>query len=210
MKDNSSQIEKTGWGIENISYPEESAFIQSRDDLCTGCGICEMTCSMFHYKVINRELSRIRILKYLTPVSKAIQSVCVQCDKEEERDCEKACPLDPPAVYYDSELLHMKVDTARCLGHRCGKCKEACTAEIPRFYPPDHDYPILCDLCESKGTRRPRCVDACPNHALEYMPSKDRRYKVSTAHLWRIHPDKKAEFISKRLYPLTKDVVGYW
>jgi Fe-S-cluster-containing hydrogenase component 2 len=202
--------EKEGWGLENLPNPKGPAFIQSRDDLCTGCGICEMACTMFHYGVINRELSRIRILKYLTPISKAVQSICVQCDKKEERECEKACPLNPPSIYYDEKRLHMMVDPERCLGHKCGKCREGCTAEVPRFYPPEHDYPLICDLCEGDGERRPRCIEACPNNALEYMPSRDRRYGVSTAHLWRIHPDKKAELISKRLHPLSKDKVGYW
>ncbi|MCW4037620.1 MAG: 4Fe-4S dicluster domain-containing protein [Candidatus Bathyarchaeota archaeon] len=200
---------KNGWGVESLPRPSGPAFIQSRDDLCVGCGICEMACSMFHFGVINRELSRIRILKYLIPLSKAIQSICVQCDKKEERECEKACPLDPPAIFYDEKRLHMQADEERCLGSKCGKCREACSAEIPRFYP-DHNYPLVCDLCEKDGERRPQCVEVCPNHALEYMPSRDRRYVVSTAHLWRIHPDEKAEFISKRLYPLTKDIVGHW
>lgn len=203
------KAEKAGWGVENLPYPAEPAFIHSRDDLCVGCGICEMACSMHHYGVINRELSRIRILKYLTPLSKAVQSICVQCDKKEERECEKACPLDPPAIYYDEEKLHMKVDTERCLGDKCSKCAEACPAEIPRFYPPKHNYALVCDLCEKDGERKPQCVEVCPNYALEFMLSRDRRYGVSTAHLWRIHPDEKAELISKRLHPLTKDTVGH-
>lgn len=164
---------------------------------------------MFHYGVINRELSRIRILKYLTPVAKAIQSICVQCDTAEERECEKACPLDPPAIFYDDKRLHMRVDAARCLGPKCGQCRKACPAEIPRF-PADHNYPLICDLCERDGERMPRCVDVCPNYALEFMASRDQRYLVSTAHLWRIHPDEKAAFIAKRLYPLTRDIVGHW
>lgn len=200
---------KVGWGVENLPYPKGPAFIQTRWDLCVGCGICEMACSMFHYRKINRELSRIRILKYLTPVSKAIQSVCVQCDKK-ERECEKACPVDPPAIHFDKKMLHMKVDMERCLGHKCGRCKEACHAKIPRFYPPEHNYVLVCDLCEKNGKRKPQCVEVCPAHALEYMPAEDRRYGVSTAHLWRIHPDEKAELTSKRLYPLPKDTVGYW
>ena len=200
---------RRGWGVEQLPYPTGPAFIQSRDDLCVGCGICEMACSMFHYQVIHRELSRIRVLKYLTPVSKAIQSICVQCDAK-ERECEKACPLKPPAIYFDTEKFHMKVDTDRCLGYVCGKCREACDAGIPRFYPPAHNYPLVCDLCEKDGSREPQCVEVCPTHALEYMPARDRRYLASTAHLWRIHPDQKAELIAKRLYPLSKDIVGHW
>ena len=72
---------KNGWGVDNLPYPSGPAFIQSRDDLCVGCGICEMACSMFHFGVINRELSRIRILKYLTPVSKAMSRYQLHSEK---------------------------------------------------------------------------------------------------------------------------------
>jgi Fe-S-cluster-containing hydrogenase component 2 len=203
------KAEKLGWGVENLPYPRGAAFIQSRDDLCVGCGICEMACSIYHFGMINRELSRIRILKYLTPLSKAIQSICVQCGDQRERECEKTCPLDPPAIYLDKQTLSMKVDAERCLGHNCGKCREACTAEIPRFYPPQHDYALVCDLCEKNGERKPQCVEVCPTYALEYMPERGR-FEASQAHWWRIHPDEKADLISKRLHPLKKDTVGHW
>jgi carbon-monoxide dehydrogenase iron sulfur subunit len=199
---------KSGWGVDNLPYPTGPAFIQLREDLCVGCGICEMACSMFHYAVINRELSRIRVTKYMTPLSKAIQSICVQCD-EKERECEKACPLDPPVIHFDEKTLSMNVDTERCLGHKCGSCRKACSAEVPRFYLPEHDYPLVCDLCERNGERRPRCVEVCPTSALEYMPSVGR-FGASVAHWWRINPDEKAELISKRLYPLRRDTVGHW
>jgi Fe-S-cluster-containing hydrogenase component 2 len=109
--------------------------------------------------------------------------------------------LSPPAIYYDIKTLHMKVDEDRCLGSECGLCQEACPADIPRYYPPDHDYSMVCDLCEKDGERRPQCVEICPSYALEFMtPSFPQ-------HLERIHPDRKAESFSKRLYPLPKDKI---
>lgn len=204
-----NDVHNEGWGHESLPYPQGPAFIHSRDDLCVGCGICEMACAMFHFQQIHRELSRIRIVKYLTPLSKAVQSVCVQCETK-ERECEKACPVTPAAISYDETTQHMTVATDRCIGFNCGKCRDACPAQIPRFHPPIYKYPLVCDLCEKDGKRQPRCVDACPTNALEFLGARDRRYLVSTAHLWRIHPNKKAEFIAKRLHPLTKDIVGYW
>lgn len=144
----------------------------------------------------------------MTPLSKAVQSICVQCDKR-ERECEKACPQDPPVIHFDEKTLSMKVDTERCLGHNCGKCRDACSAKIPRFYPPDHDYSIVCDLCEKNGERKPRCIDVCPTGALEYMPSVGR-FGTNVAHWWKINSDERAELISRRLYPLKKDSVGKW
>jgi Fe-S-cluster-containing hydrogenase component 2 len=191
---------KEGWGTETMPDPSGPALIQARWDLCIGCGICEIACSVFHHGVINRELSRIRIYRYHLPLPKSVQNVCCQCTPE-ERECEKACPLDPPVIHYDKEKSHMVVDEERCLGVKCGKCLKACPAEVPRFYAPDRNYAMVCDLCERDGVRRPQCVEACPHFALEFMAPQFPQ------HLERIHPDEKAEYLSKRLYPLPKDKV---
>jgi len=187
---------KKGWGIENIPYPEGMALIEARWDLCIGCGLCEVACSMFHHGVINRELSRIRIYRYLLPIPKSIQNVCSQCS-EEERECEKACPVDPPVIHYDAKQLHMVVDEKRCLGSKCSKCLKACPAKVPRFHSPSYDYAMVCDLCAREGSRRPQCVEVCPYSALEYMEPQFPQ------HLQRIHPDEKAECIAERLLPLS-------
>ena len=156
---------------------------------------------MYHYGVINRELSRIRIYRYLVPIPKSVQNLCVHC-REEERECEKSCPQNPPAIHYDEKVMHIVVDVDRCLGERCGKCREACPAEVPSFYPPEHDYAIVCDLCEKDGQRQPQCVEACPNYALEFLVPP---FPGFPHHMERVHPDEKAATFSKRLYPLPLD-----
>ncbi len=183
-----------------MPYPDGVALIQARWDLCIGCGACEIACSMFHHGVINRELSRIRIYRYLTPVPKSVQNVCCNCSQK-ERECQKACPQDPPAIRYDDKEHHMKVDADRCLGSSCALCQEACPARVPRFYPPEHDYALVCDLCYKDGVRRPQCVEICPHYALEFMKP------TFPQHLERVHPDEKAECLAKRLYPLPKDKI---
>ncbi len=122
------------WGKENYPYPRGVAFIECDEMKCIGCGICQMACSMHHFGVINKDLARIKVSKHLLPISKGIQVVCSQCQKE-ERECEKACPVDPPAVYYDGNLLHMRLDQERCLGDRCLLCREACSAKAIRNHP---------------------------------------------------------------------------
>jgi carbon-monoxide dehydrogenase iron sulfur subunit len=190
-----AMLNKQGWGVENIPYPEGVALIEARWDLCIGCGYCEMACSMFHYGVINRELSRIRIYRYLLPAPKSVQNVCCQCS-EQERECEKACPVDPPVIRYDREKKHMVVDEERCLGFKCGQCLKACPARVPRFYPPDRNQAMVCDLCEKDGVRRPQCVEVCPSYALEFMNPQFPQ------HMQRIHPDEKAKCMSERMLPL--------
>jgi Fe-S-cluster-containing hydrogenase component 2 len=191
---------KLGWGTENMPYPKGVALIEARWDRCTGCGACEMACSMRHFGVISRELSRIRIYRYLLPIPKSVQNICSQCS-EKERECQKACPVDPPVIYYDKEKFHMVVDEDRCLGSSCAQCREACPAKVPTFYPPEADYSMVCDLCGTGGERRPQCVEVCPNFALEYMAPQFPQ------HLQRIHPDQKAEYLAKHLYPLPKNRV---
>lgn len=191
---------KKGWGVEDWPYPKGVAYIQPRWDMCIGCGACEMVCSLAHHGVINRELSRIRIYRYLTPIPKSVQNVCAQC-AEEERECQKACPLDPPVIHFNKETNHMEVDTERCLGSSCKACQDACPAKVPRFYPPEQDYPLVCDLCERNGQRRPQCVEICPSYALEFNTPQFPQ------HMERIHPDEKAKCIAKRLYPLKEDQV---
>jgi Fe-S-cluster-containing hydrogenase component 2 len=198
---------RDGWGIDRIPYPEGNALICTRDLLCVGCGICELACAFHHHGSLNRELSRIKIQKRMTPVTKSIQSVCAQCAIE-ERECEKACPVDPPVISFDEEKRHITVDKDRCLGNNCSRCAEACGGDAIHFYLPDHNYAIVCDLCEKDGLRRPQCVNVCPRQALEYMPARGYPYLKQAQHLWRIGADEKVELLHKRTYPLSWNDLG--
>ena len=201
---------KMGWGKENYPHPAGAAFIECDEMKCVGCGICQMACSMKHFKVINKELARIQVRKYLLPLPKAVQITCQQC-AEEERECEKACPVTPPTIYYDKDLLHMVIDEDRCLGEDCLQCREACPAKAVRFYSLASPAPFVCDLCdiERNGNREPQCINICPTGALYFSRSADLRFGYSVQDMFRKHPDEKAELIAKRLYPLPKDSMGY-
>jgi Fe-S-cluster-containing hydrogenase component 2 len=202
---NKLEPETEVWGKENYPHPKRDAFIECDEMKCVGCGICQMACSMKHFGVINKELARIQVRKYLLPLPKAVQVVCVQCP-DEERECEKACPLDPPAIYFDKDLRHMVSDRERCLGESCLQCLEACSAKAIRVYPSVSPTPFVCDLCdtENSGKRDPQCVNVCPYGALSFLSSPEYRFGYSVQDITRIHADEKAELIAKRLYPLTK------
>ncbi|MBW1791831.1 MAG: 4Fe-4S dicluster domain-containing protein [Deltaproteobacteria bacterium] len=200
--------ETRGWGQENYPYPKGAAFIECDEMKCVGCGICQMACSMKHFGVINKDLSRIQVRKYLLPLPKAVQVTCVQCP-DGERECEKACPVKPSVIYYDNDLLHMVIDEDRCLGEKCLKCREACPADAIGIYPLISSKPFVCDLCDTEGNgkREPECIDVCPYNAL-YFKSSSMRYGFVIHDITRIHADEKAEMIAKRLYPLTKESMG--
>lgn len=194
-----------GWGMENYPNPIGWAHIECEEMKCVGCGICQMACSMKHHGVINKELARIQVRKYLLPLPKAVQATCSQCP-DAERECEKACPVKPSAIFFDKNTLHMVVDEEKCLGFKCGQCRKACPAEVPRFYPSVSKSVFVCDLCdtENTGDRSPECVNVCPYGAL-YFKSVSIRWDYYVHDLMRQHPDKKADWISKRLYPLQRE-----
>lgn len=210
MEEENKEKAVRGWGKENYPYPNGAAFIECDEIKCVGCGICQMACSMKHFNVINKELSRVQVRKYLLPLPKAVQVTCQQC-ADEERECEKACPVNPPVIYFDKDTLHMVVDAERCLGENCLQCREACPAKAVRFYPSASEAVFVCDLCdtENNGDRDPQCINICPTGALYFSRSADLRFGYSVQDMFRKHPDEKADLIAKRLYPLPKDSMGY-
>jgi carbon-monoxide dehydrogenase iron sulfur subunit len=203
-KPEESKREEEGWGQENYPYPAGVAFIECDEMKCVGCGICQMACSMQHFGVINKDLARIEVRKYLLPIPKAVQVTCSQC-QEEERECQKACPLDPPAIYFDNDSLHMVIDQKRCLGQKCLLCREACSAKAIKIYPSVSPTPFVCDLCdtENNGNRDPQCVNVCPTGALYFKELAPFAYSIRD--LTRKQTREKAELIAKRLYPLPKE-----
>ncbi len=199
-----------GWGKENYPYPTGAAFIECDEMKCVGCGICQMACSMKHFGIINKELARIQVRKYLLPLPKAVQVTCQQCAAE-ERECEKACPVTPKVIHFDKDLLHMVIDEERCLGEDCLQCRDACSARAIRIYPSVSPAPFVCDLCdtEKNGNRDPQCINVCPSGALYFSKSADLRFGYSVQDLFRKHADEKAALIAKRLYPLHRESMGY-
>ena len=209
MVQQSREPERKGWGKENYPNPRGPAFIETDEMKCVGCGICQMACSIKHFGVLNKDLARIQVRKYLLPVPKAVQVTCVQCS-DQERECEKACPMNPPAIYFDKDSLHMMVAEDRCLGEKCMMCQRACSAEAVRIYPSVSRAPFVCDLCdtENNGNRSPECVNVCPTGAL-YFKASSLRHGYFYQDIMRKHADEKADLIQKRLYPINRENMGY-
>lgn len=212
MSEEKMKPKAAGWGgKDNYPDPPGPAYVECDEMKCTGCGICQMACSMKHHGVINKDLSRIQVRKYLLPLPKAIPITCLQCADDAERQCEKACPRKPPAIHLDKKTLHMVIDTDRCLGKKCLLCQKACSANAIRINLDVSPHPFVCDLCDTQnnGDRRPECVNICPCNALRFLNSLDFFYHISAPDLFQIPPDEKAELISSRLYPLNKTRIGY-
>jgi Fe-S-cluster-containing hydrogenase component 2 len=194
------------WGREIYPPPRNVAFIETNDMKCVGCGLCAEACSMQHYGVINKSFSRIYIRKFLLPIPKAVAVTCCQCQKE-ERPCEKACPVTPPAIYFDEKTLHMVINQEACTG--CLSCRKACDSEAIHYNPDLSAFPFVCDLCDTlnNGDRDPQCVKICPVTALYYHNREERVRPVRDT--LRRSSEEKAELIARRLYPLTRSSIAF-
>lgn len=121
---------------------------------CSGCRVCEVTCSMRGNNPIRPSASRIRVLSFSPGLD--IPVVCRQC---EVAPCISSCPVG--ALQRHEKTGAVILDEATCTG--CQACIPACPAEA--IFPDERKGLVLkCDLCG--GT--PKCVDACPLGALEF------------------------------------------
>jgi len=136
---------------------EGSVFIQTRFDLCTGCGICQLACSARLLGGFNPHRAVIRIRHerenlYHFPV------VCNQC---ENPYCAHVCPVG--AISRRAETGAMVVDHGLCVG--CNLCNRYCPIGVVGV-DPDLKKSVKCDLCGGN----PVCAAACPTGALRVIP----------------------------------------
>ncbi len=113
---------------------------------CSGCGICEIVCSLEHEGRIWPEASRIKILELFPGIT--IPLVCVHC---KDKKCLHACPT---GALFEDERRNLQIEESKCI--RCMKCVEACPGQLI-FPHPEKKVPIFCDLCGGD----PKCVEIC-------------------------------------------------
>lgn len=128
---------------------------------CTGCRICEMTCSLFKEGVSSSRLARINVV---TDFEGGI-SYPVPCYQCEDAPCLEACPVD--AIWRDEEGI-VQIDEEDCIG--CGACVDACPFGSVTMHP-DRGVAIKCDLCGGD----PECVKNCPTDAIRYIDEGEVR-----------------------------------
>ncbi len=121
-------------------------WILADPDRCSGCGICEIVCSLEHEGKIWPEASRIKVLELFPGVT--IPTVCVHC---KEKKCVSACQT---GALFENERGNLELDPEKCI--KCMKCVSACPGG--NIFPhPKSGIPIFCDLCGGD----PKCVEAC-------------------------------------------------
>ena len=136
--------------------------IIAKEEICMGCGLCEVYCTVQHsktkdiikaYKETPKPISRVR-LEVAKPISFAIQ--CRNC---EDAPCVIACLSG--AMTMDEETGLIKHNKDKCIG--CWTCVMVCPYGALKM---DISGKVVakCDLCQELES--PACVANCPNRAL--------------------------------------------
>ena len=144
--------------------------ISINSELCSGCSICELACSLYHEGICDPSLSRIKIeKKFLLLEYHPI--VCSQCDWP---SCYFECPIS--AIEVDSKTGARYINSHKCIG--CGKCEKVCPMVpsdkvlIKKKIGKKKVY-IKCDLCKGRKGG-PLCVEMCPRNAISFYKT-DRK-----------------------------------
>lgn len=131
------------------------------EDVCVGCNLCELACSLFHDDIVNPRRSRIQIHRAQTGNGADYWDYPVVCRQCEHVYCVEACPVDCFTVNETTGAYD--VIPEECIG--CALCVEACPwGEI--FMDPQTNVAIKCDLC---GGAEPQCVAICPSNVLQLV-----------------------------------------
>jgi len=132
---------------------------------CSGCRVCELTCSEQHEERFQPSKARIHVLSF----DETVQDVPVVCQQCADAPCLEACPEE--AISRDAETNAVVVDQDLCI--QCGSCVSACVIGLDAVaseqklairLDEDTQFPLKCDLCGGD----PQCVKFCPTEALVY------------------------------------------
>jgi Fe-S-cluster-containing hydrogenase component 2 len=119
--------------------------VAKNEDLCTGCGTCEITCSRTWFNEESADKSCIRVNAEITPPA---ITVCNQCG-----ECISVCPS--AAIARDNRGI-VKINRDMCVG--CYICVGFCPSLVMRRHP-EMTEPFKCVACGA-------CTRACPTNAI--------------------------------------------
>jgi Fe-S-cluster-containing hydrogenase component 2 len=127
--------------------------VSADSNVCAGCRICELICSLSHEGSFDLSRSRIFVKSdpfrgFFTPV------VCRQCS---DVPCYYACPEF--AIEIEQSFGTALINEEKCTG--CRLCEGACPFKVIRF-DQETKKAVKCDFCHGDQV----CVRWCPVNAL--------------------------------------------
>ncbi|MCD6383446.1 MAG: 4Fe-4S dicluster domain-containing protein [Thermoplasmata archaeon] len=122
---------------------------------CTGCRLCEISCSLYHHGVSNPVLSYIQV--HRKGVTVDVPLTCTHGEDCGEDFCMTVCPVS--AIDRDENGV-VKIDQDACIG--CRICYQRCPMHVIRMI---DDKAFKCDLCGGD----PQCVKVCTAGAIEFV-----------------------------------------
>jgi Fe-S-cluster-containing hydrogenase component 2 len=128
-------------------------FVQS--NLCSGCRLCQLVCSVAKEGIINPELSRVFVNRIIMD-GVMLPHICLNC---EEPPCIPACHRK--AINKDPNTGWVTIDYERCT--HCQLCIPACPYGGILLGP--QKEVLMCDVCGGD----PACAMACPTGALRFL-----------------------------------------
>lgn len=122
---------------------------------CTGCRMCETSCTFYHSGAIDRNRSRIKVVQqFNTGIDAPV--LCRQCS---EHYC-LACPQQALQIGKLGQVIFSPT-----LCNSCGSCEKLCPIGAIEIF---QGLVVVCDLCGG----RPKCVESCNTGAIEYSPGE--------------------------------------
>lgn len=125
-----------------------------RAEFCTGCGICQLACSMVKEKEPNPARARISIQR-LVMDGLMLPYICLNCKNPL---CIEACRRK--AIIKDPQTGWVTIDKEKC--NNCTLCISACPYHAIVLTP--EKEVLLCDVCGGN----PKCVEMCPTGAIQF------------------------------------------
>ncbi len=122
--------------------------------LCTGCGACEIVCSLIHEGVSGSRSRRI----FFEHDSVQLMHKVYACQQCLDHPCYNACPKKDSAMCIDPETDIVYVNQDACIG--CGLCVRACPFEPKRLQLNRNKKAVKCDLCRGRENG-PACIEYC-------------------------------------------------
>jgi len=135
--------------------------LATRPERCTGCGKCEIACSLTWFKVEDREKSRIRIHE---PAMQGDPYRIIVCNQD--GNCIDVCDVNALTRARNGVVL---LNKKLCVG--CLICVGFCPHQA-MFFHSDYVEPFKCTACG-------KCVEVCPEDALYIAEVEDAQPSVT-------------------------------